>query len=519
MEMNNQTDYDVVVIGAGLAGLTTATKLQKLGAKVLLLEQHFIVGGYASNFKRKGYEFDASIHFFPGAGKNGGMGKILKLIDVETKVEFIPLESRYRSVFPNHTLEWSNDLDVLISTLQQFFPHEKENIVSYFSDMRELYKGIQFITSARYLGEMSFFKMVTGFLRNIKAILKIGKYMDKPYYEFLQERIKDPQLKGLLAQAWGYIGTPPRELSLLFFVNATYSFFEEGGYYVKGGSQNLSNAIAAAFQEHGGELRTSHDVTEILIKHGTATGVTVFDKNKKTAYTITSQVIISCCDNWHTFKDLVGFDKLPSSFIEKLQSLKPAMSVFAVYLGVDMELPEQFKDAYDVLVFNSYDVDELYKGVQAKNFGMYIIAIYSNVCPEFSPLSGQKHVICLLANMENNPENLEEVWKVADPYDTNRSEEYNQIKQDLALQLIEEAEKHIPGLKKSIEVIEIGTPVTFQRYTRNYGGSYLGWSNIVEQSILKRQGNITPIKNLFTTSQWTFPGGGVAACIIGGGIC
>ncbi|MFW9991636.1 MAG: hypothetical protein ACFFD4_06220 [Candidatus Odinarchaeota archaeon] len=121
--------------------------------------------------------------------------------------------------------------------------------------------------------------------------------------------------------------------------------------------------------------------------------------------------------------------------------------------------------------------------------------------------------------MENDPGNIEEAWKVTDPYDRDRKDEYNRIKHELALRLIEKAENHIPGLKKSIEVIEIATPVTFQRYTRNYSGSYLGWANSVEQSILKRQGNVTPIKNLFTASQWTFPRGGVVASIIGGNIC
>ncbi|MFW9991637.1 MAG: phytoene desaturase family protein [Candidatus Odinarchaeota archaeon] len=327
MGKNGQKYFDVVVIGAGLTGLTVAAKLQKQGAKVLLLEQHSIAGGYATNFKRKGYEFDASVHFFPGAGNNSGLGAILEQIGVKNKVEFIPLASRYLSIFPDHELEWSNDLAVLIPKLQQMFPHEAESIISYFFDMRDLYRGIQFIIDARYLGKLSFFEKTKGFLKNARILYRLFRSLGKTYYEYLEEHIKDPQLRGLLAQAWCYLGTPPRELSLLFFVNATLSFFEEGGYYVKGGSKNLSNAITAAFQEHGGELRTGHDVIGILIKDGVSSGVKILDKTKKEHYTVDARVAISCCDSIHTFRDLVGFDKLPSKFVNKLLSLKPAMSL------------------------------------------------------------------------------------------------------------------------------------------------------------------------------------------------
>ena len=104
MNLSTQNEFDVIVVGSGIGGLVCATKMQRAGKEVLLVEQHSKVGGYCTNFERRGYEFDSSTHFIGGCEPGGWMHNILVECGAENEVGFIKLSPAfYKSIYPDRS--------------------------------------------------------------------------------------------------------------------------------------------------------------------------------------------------------------------------------------------------------------------------------------------------------------------------------------------------------------------------------------------------------------------------------
>ena len=105
--------YDVIIIGAGIAGLVCGAFLARSGKKVLVVEQHFIPGGYCTSFKRKGFNFDAAVHHIGGCGKWSIVGRCFKTLGIE--MDFYHLDPMDNLIFPSFNIEIPADLDTPVS--------------------------------------------------------------------------------------------------------------------------------------------------------------------------------------------------------------------------------------------------------------------------------------------------------------------------------------------------------------------------------------------------------------------
>ncbi len=506
-------NYDVIVIGAGMGGLVCAAKLQKNGKKVLLLEQHHKVGGYCTNFKRRGYEFEAAIHFIAGCEPGGPLHDILKECGAENYVGFIKLDPVYKGVFPDRTINFPPEIEPLKKMLKDMFPDQAKNIDRYFEDFNHCYDCASLMTYKRY----TWLDRLLCPFTHYKGLRFIIRHFNSTYAEYLDKTITDPRLREILSQLWAFVGLPPKQCSLLFFLMAYMIYYREGAYYIDGGSQKLSDAIARAFQENGGTLMTQTDVREIIVTGKTAQGVMVEDKRTGEVLRVTADKIVSGADAGHTYLDLVGRRHLPSRFVRRLEAMKPAVSAFVVYLGVDMELPEAYKDDADIFVNHAYDSAKgFYRTLNRESYEEIALTIYTNLCPQFSPEPGKKHVITALVLMDLDEPNMKKLWGTDDVQQ--RGDAYRRIKQEIAEKILDRAEDFFPHIRKKIEVMEIGTPITMKRYTRNRNGSMVGWENTPPQSVFRRLGQKGPLRNLFLASAWTFPGGGVNGATMGGSL-
>jgi len=130
----------------------------------------------------------------------------------------------------------------------------------------------------------------------------------------------------------------------------------------------------------------------------------------------------------------------------------------------------------------------------------------SNTDPTCAPPGKSVVVLCT-----GGAYDWEDRWRIEDGIDA-----YHELKEEVADRMIKVAERMVPGLRESIEEMEIGTPLTMERYTSNYKGSMIGWAPTPEQSMLNRMKQEGPIDNLFLAGAWTFPGGGQSACLMSG---
>jgi prolycopene isomerase len=141
------------------------------------------------------------------------------------------------------------------------------------------------------------------------------------------------------------------------------------------------------------------------------------------------------------------------------------------------------------------------------------LTVYDNLGPGFSPKG--KNTLNIIATQGFD------YWKKFETdYFYGNKDAYTKEKMRLADILIDKVEKTLlPGLRKSIEVIEVATPLTNVRFTSNPRGAIYGWDQTVDNSGNRRFPQTTPIKNLYLSGAWTFPGGGYGACIPSGLTC
>ena len=131
--------YDAVIIGAGVGGLVCANLLARSGLQVLLVEQHYMVGGYCSTFKRKGFVFDAATHFYPLLGNPATLtGKLL--VDLGVNTSWIKMDPVDQFHLPDHTKFWvSANFDTYIAELKREFPHEARAVDEFVAVIRRVY--------------------------------------------------------------------------------------------------------------------------------------------------------------------------------------------------------------------------------------------------------------------------------------------------------------------------------------------------------------------------------------------
>jgi prolycopene isomerase len=502
--------FDVVVIGAGIAGLVAAARMQKRGARVLLLEQHEIVGGYCTNFKRGAYEFDSSIHCVAGCEPGGDLYRTLSECGAAGYVDFIPLRPYlYKAVHPGRVLRIPSDLEALVDLLAAEFPRER-GVRTYFAELGRIYDTVTRLGARDGSALGKLLLPIT----SPRGVWALARALDAPCASLLARHLDSHELRQIVSQMWGFFGLPPSRLSLPVFVMGSLGYYRQGAYYVRGGSQQLSNALARAFVDGGGVLRVEADAELIVVQDGRVREVGVRDRRTGERTRYRAPVVLSCADVSHTLCDLVGAEHLPRTLVARLGQLVPAASAFVVYLGVDMRLPSEHAHDFDVLVSLSGDADRGYRRMLAgEGFDDFALTIYSNLEPALSPAPGRKHVITLLAMMNLGEPTMAARWGTSDIHE--RGPEYVAIKEALAERLLESAERLVPGLGAHAEVVSIATPVTMKRYTRNLNGSIMGWENSPGQSMLRRMQHRTPIDGLFLSSAWTFPGGGVNGVALG----
>src|SRR2546423_6060589 len=128
--------YDAIIIGSGIGGLFCGNILAKAGLKILLLERHYMLGGFCSTFRRKGFIFDAATHFYPLLGNPTTMtGKIVKDLELETEwIKMDPVDQFHLPGMPPFTVP--AEFAPYVQRLKEWFPHEAANIDAYFAELK-----------------------------------------------------------------------------------------------------------------------------------------------------------------------------------------------------------------------------------------------------------------------------------------------------------------------------------------------------------------------------------------------
>jgi phytoene desaturase len=468
-------DYDAVVIGAGIGGLACGATLAKGGKRVKVIEQHTSPGGYCVSFDRKGFKFSAGVLRINGCEPGGIIYELLSTLGLQNEVEFYRLDPLMRVVFPGESFAFPfKDMPLYIAKLLEKFPEEKRGITQLLDTMKALF---------------------TEKLSSPGPALK--KYRDKTFKELLDEYITNEKLKSFISfLSLTDAAVSPSRGSAVFCSRLIMAHFTEGGFWPKGGPQALADAIAKGLQSFGGELEFRTKATKIIIKDGKAVGVETEDGRR-----IQASYIISNAAARQSYFDLVGEDKLEPDFVAKLKQMEVGPSIFEVYLGVDLDPRTVGITDFELDVFETFDLDkgfDIICGGELPPFpSPLVVATPTLLDPSIAPEN--KHIVTLLTYA---------------PYHL-KGKNWKKEKARVTEELINRAEKVIPGLSQHIIVKDSATPLTMERYTLNTDGSIVGWAN-TPGGFWDKPPRESPIANLYLTGHWTRPGGGVSSVLLSG---
>ena len=453
--------YDVIVLGAGIAGLICGTFLAKSGKKVLIIEQHNIPGGYCTSFKRKGFIFDAAVHHIGGCGKWSVVGRCLKELDI--KMDFVQLDPMDSINFPSFSVDIPAEIDKYVDLLKKRYPHESEKLSSFFKEFIGLYR-------ATFSAERN--KMLV-------------KYQYLTYKDMLDSFFTDEQLKMVLSAQWGYIGSPPHEVSAIGMCQMLVNYLKDGAYFPVGGTQNFADAITQKFIDYDGHIMLSSKITGLRTDGNITKGVKT-EKGEE----ISADVFVSNIDPRQTFFCLMGKNAVDETYLHKIDTMKESVSFFLLYLGLD----------------NKIDLKCLKRGfyhtssnISFSNNGWFYISVPTDI--DSSLAMDKKQIISVVVSLNDSYDDIED-WVA--------------FKDKMKRYTINYIENFIPDIQDHIEVIDAATPKTLHRYTNNSKGAAYGWAVTVDQTWPHRLQNTTPFKNLFLAGHWTNPGPGICAVVSSG---
>jgi prolycopene isomerase len=480
---SKQEAYDVVVIGAGIGGLSVAALLATAGKSVLLVERHDRPGGYAHGFKRRGFQFDSGVHLVSGCGPSGYSGgstihKISTAAGLDPDAIFIPIEAYARAVYPAYEIRLRSGEEALVAGLAECFPQEKDRLLALLRLCRAL-------AEEAMLGEEILQQGRTARISPVQILGNLFRYRRASLAEALDEFLVDPGLKSACASLWPYLGLPPSQLSFLYWASMMAGYTYEGGYYCRGSFQTYANRLAAAVEKQHGEVLLNSSVRRILVEQGRARGIVL-----ENGQVIRAEAVISNADARQTAELLVGKEHLPAGHCEGLEKLAPSLSVFVVYAATDLPLAGH-AHAHESFFYESCDHEVGFALTQAGKPDWFSATLPTLADPTLAP-AGQ-HILLLTTLC---PFHIGQPWR--------------QAKAGFQQRLLEKAERHFPGLNSHLLLVESGTPRTLERYTLNHQGAAYGYAPSPNQIGPNRPGVCGALPGLYHVGHWTRPGGGVA---------
>jgi prolycopene isomerase len=464
--------YDVIVIGAGVGGLICSNLLVRAGLKVLLIEQHCLVGGYCSTFRRKGYTFDAATHFYPLLGNPSTItGSLLSELEVTT--EWVKMDPVDCFNFPDGSrFSVPASLDLYLEKLKKEFPEEAGNIDNFFTLVRKAY----------LVGLVHYF-------RNVETD-RILPYRHLAIREVLNAHFRNQKLKLLLTGDIGHWGSPPSRTSFVFDSMLRLAYFL-GNYYPRGGSQVFVDELAQRFEEAGGHILMSSAVRRIFINNHTVQGVEIETGSlrQRVFKKIAAGVVISNADLRLTLERLIGPELVAPDYLQSIRQLRPTLPCFLLHIGLkDISLDELRQiEGYH---WSSWDAED----VATNAFKVFLPTAFD---PQLAPPGGQIIIV-------------QKVTKV----DYDHIDDWPAHKAAIEGFIMKNLERCLPGLSCKIVVKLSASAQTSNRYTLNYQGAMLGWEMASDQLGAQRPAIQSPFKNLYFVGHWAQPGGGITPVMI-----
>jgi phytoene dehydrogenase-like protein len=428
---------NVIVIGGGIAGLSAAIYAKRSGFDITLCEQHSIVGGMCTSWRRKGYLFEGAIHWLTGSSPQTQVYQMWKETGALDETINVYTHDVFRSIeWEGKILNLYRGIDKTAQQLLELSPadeHEIRKLVKMVKAFTNMGMPVMDIKGVKARNPK---RMALGSLLKMMPAFPIFSRMNKLTCDDYFKQFKHHGIRKLL----NFIPEGYSASSVIF----TLATLETGdGGYPEGGSLAMTERMAQTFKNLGGKLLLNTKVNKVVIENDAVTGVKLKNETLKADAIIVTQETIAALD--------MLFDTPPNDpWLKELREVtKPAVCTF-IGIGIRAELPE---------IIPEWRLDEpiKYADRELTEIGFNSYAVYEGYAP--------KGCTALTTALMGDTYNF---WKKA-----KEEGRYDEEKRVLAEQISRAVCRKYPQAEGKIEVIDIATPLTYERYTGAYHGSWM----------------------------------------------
>lgn len=469
--MNN---FDVIVIGAGNGGLSAAATIATEGKKVGIFEAHNLPGGCGTSFRRGRFEFEVALHQLSSMGtpeKPGPLRELFRKFGIEDQIEWIEIKDLFRVNYDDGTgITLPANREECVDHLSSIFPNEKDNIKKYFDTVYKFCEeSAEFAAkSADSIGGKEPSALKKGIVKFVfpKKYATLANYALKGTQEVLDEFFSEPKLKLALSAYWSFMGVPPANFPFTILAKCTYIYIEDKPFYLRGGSQVMSQALAEAVVKNGGDVYYNTKIDKIIIENNKAVGVITESGDEYRA-----KVIISNISPIHTYAKLLSKDEIPKEAVDYLKPYKVGISALTCFIGLDCTPEEIGFTSSFTLNYQSLDANKDYLNSH-------------NLMPDKDPLIATCYTV---DDPTVSPPGTSIITagtlKFSKPWEELSPQEYYKTKYKAGQIIVDRLEEMYPGFKSHIETISIATPITHMRYLGHPGGAIYGYEQDLKSSV------------------------------------
>lgn len=477
----------VIVIGAGIGGLSAAIRLASAGHSVTIFEKNPLVGGKMNETSSNGFRWDTGPsvitmrhvfeELFAVAGRK-----------LEDYLQFVPIDPLTRYFYPDGTiLDASRELSRMVEQIEHIEPHDVEGYLSYLAYVARLHR----ITGPVFIYDEP------PSLNSFRKVALLDAFRIDPLRtmnQAIEGFVRSPHLRQLLGRFATYVGASPYQAPATLNVIAHVEL-NGGVWYPKGGIYAIARALEKLAHELGITIHTNRTVQQIAIEGKAAVGITI-----DTGERFPADAIIANVDVASVYENLIPTPQIPQAELKRLQSLEPSCSGFILMLGVQGTSPQLAH--HNIFFSQDYRAefkDIFQRGVPPEDPTVYV-AITSKTDAYDAPPNHENWFVLV------NAPALGDQWK----WNENTTRQY-------AERVLDTLTRHGVDVRTRIVESHIWTPVDIERFTAARGGALYGASsNNRFAAFLRPHNQSAAFENLYFTGGTTHPGGGVPMVILSG---